>query len=219
MIIKNIAKLCKKSSTIRLTEKVVTKKSFGQWIGDNRGIYLITDLPLMTEQEIMTVLDIPEKDRESKMINYIPRHSMALLTDNEESEQPIKSTGFPQLKIGSNVYNLIETGEGTMIFVKKEYLEPLKDSMEKGTLRLYTRSGEFGETYLVVKQGMFIEALIEPEDIIKEAVVNVLQRLYTGSLEALKRKREQEQTEYRLETRQQISLEDDDIEIEESEEE
>ncbi len=58
MKLKAIAKLIKDNKFIYTVEE--SKESF--WLGNGTAIYLVDGLPLMTNEQLMVMFEVPEKD-------------------------------------------------------------------------------------------------------------------------------------------------------------
>ena len=65
MKIKNIAAICKKNKAIVLFEKhSESGDTVIQYIGDGGAAYPVAGLPPLDTESVLTIFDVPEKDRD-----------------------------------------------------------------------------------------------------------------------------------------------------------
>ena len=65
MKIKSIAAICKeKTNKVVLFNRYSDSGTISQYIGDGNAVYLFPALPELDEESILTIFDVPEKQRE-----------------------------------------------------------------------------------------------------------------------------------------------------------
>lgn len=65
MKIKSIAAICKKSKRVVLySKRNIEGDIVQQYISDGSAVYPVSGLPALDEESILTIFDIPEKQRE-----------------------------------------------------------------------------------------------------------------------------------------------------------
>ena len=68
MKIKSIAAICKKNKNIAIFERYSDDGDIlTQYIGDGSAVYPVVGLPQLDKESLLTIFDVPEKDRD----NYI----------------------------------------------------------------------------------------------------------------------------------------------------
>ena len=76
MKIKSIAAICKKNKQVVLFNRYSDSGTLSQYIGDGNAVYPISCLPELDEESILTIFDVPEKqrDRKSTRLNSSHKH-------------------------------------------------------------------------------------------------------------------------------------------------
>ena len=64
MKIKSIAAICKKGKQVVLYNRYESGGTLQQYIGDGMTAYPVSGLPKLDEESILTIFDVPEKQRE-----------------------------------------------------------------------------------------------------------------------------------------------------------
>lgn len=64
MKIKNIAAICKKNKYAVIYERYTEGGGVVQYIGDGAAAYPVTGLPALDKESLLTIFDVPEKQRE-----------------------------------------------------------------------------------------------------------------------------------------------------------
>lgn len=64
MKIKNIAAICKKNKYAVIYERYGESGGVIQYIGDGAAAYPVTGLPALDKESLLTIFDVPEKQRE-----------------------------------------------------------------------------------------------------------------------------------------------------------
>lgn len=70
MKIKSIATICKKNKQVVLFNRYSDSGTISQYIGDGSAVYPISGLPELDEESILTIFDVPEKQREDWLVRY-----------------------------------------------------------------------------------------------------------------------------------------------------
>lgn len=175
MGIKKIEAICKASRRI-----VVLWGGECQWIGDGSAFYPVYGLPILTEEHIFTMFDIPEDKRSKYLFTETEMPAAYDFTDHCDSEVPLVREELSVIRYGATLIPL-KTSEG-ITFVNKRYLKPLEDSENEYVL--CERTAKNGQVYIVAKQGFLIAGVIMPVATVDNAFVEQLKTLY--ELSALK---------------------------------
>ena len=170
MKIKAIEAICKAHKHITLcnTER-------GQWIGVGSAAYPLRNIPMLTEDHLFAIFDIPE-DKQSRFYieskSELPSEydfSDATKYENLLEPYPIEISAYGGIIVP------IVTSLG-VVFINKKYLKPFEDS-ERG-VDLYERVNDAGRLYIAVKDGFMLCGIILPIDIINEEFAGQLKKLY-----------------------------------------
>lgn len=172
MKIKSIAAICKRDKRIVLINKCGEYGGIvAQYISDGSAVYPICGLPELNEESILTIFDVPEKDREKWLVKCDALPKEINLEDTDESERPIVEESISILYAGLALKPL-KTRRG-LVFIDSRYLSPLTDAPD--VLGFYERITPYGMPYIVVKAGFLLQAAIMPCDVIHEKFVERLQ--------------------------------------------
>jgi hypothetical protein len=168
MKFKKMIDLCKKRGFFHL----FVPTGGEQWISDGAGCYPLGDVPMMDEDILCAICDIPEKAREKMRFleGEVPHNLCFDDVDESESlcdEYPLV---FGEGKDGVIPYR---TSQGIQ-FIAKKYMAPLEDC---DRVEVYERISKGGRMYFAVKRGYSLVALIMPYDIISEPFVKDIENL------------------------------------------
>lgn len=174
MKIKAIAGLCRKSKMAALLQEpdengVVTR----QYIGDGNAAYPVFGLPVLDRESLLTIFDIPEKQRQEWYVSCSAPPENLNLSDTDPYEQVIEPEGIMFVQSGK-VLKPLRTKTG-IIFIDNRYLAPLGDVLD--VVELYERVTPEGRSYIVAKAGFMLQAVIMPYDMIHENFVQQLEGL------------------------------------------
>ncbi|MBR4295724.1 MAG: hypothetical protein IKT56_02660 [Clostridia bacterium] len=182
MKIKSIEQICKANKTIFL----YSGRDGRQWISNGEAYYPLTKLPQLDEDIVFTIFDIPEEKREKYIFNIdeLPGTLCFLDDDTEGGERPL----------GKSLGHIIENGKTLAafnsshgaIYINTKYLKPFENS---SGLMLTERTDILGHPYIAVKDGMFLEGIILPEDIIDSGFLEKISELYEMTKIAAEKKR------------------------------
>ena len=164
MKIKAVGALCAK------VKQIVLLDDGGElWISDGTASYRLPDsLKAIGESAVTAIFDIPP---EKAADYYIRRKDMAELWETEDTDP----SGDAELSFDLDCricyngtdYLPMSTSDGKTYLIRTRYVKPLEDAEQiRFTLR-HTNQGE-GRPYIAAKDGMFLTAIIMPEDSGKE---------------------------------------------------
>ncbi|WMJ83387.1 hypothetical protein ACS3UN_09955 [Oscillospiraceae bacterium LTW-04] len=159
MKIKDVATLCKKNKIAILYESGADD-SVEQYVGDGAAIYKLFGLPYLDTSNLLTIFDVPEKDRTKWLVNSRVLPEGINLSDCCEGEQLIDERGtYPEIVYAGRVLKPLEISNG-IILIQTKYLKPVSDEQEMQ--ELYERKTRDGLSYIVVKTGLIAQAAIMP---------------------------------------------------------
>ena len=192
MKIKNIAAICKKTKQIVLFNKRDDDgDTIAQYISDGCAVYPISGLPELDEESILTIFDVPEKDREKWFVKYAAMPREINFEDIDANEKPVIEGNLSIVFAGTTLKPL-QTRRG-LVFIESRYLSPVSDVLD--VLSLYERFTPSGTPYIVAKAGFLLQAVIMPRDVINVQFVERMQGLAkqcAASLDLRQREREQD---------------------------
>lgn len=177
MKIKALAALCKAAGKQAYIFKEYDRNGnfCRQYISEGHAIYPADDLPEMNSEFLLTIFDVPGKDKPDwvvkelkdfpKYINFDP------FADGEELLEDSRLT-VSYLNRPSKVL----FGKDRTIFIDTTYLKPTDDVREDR--ELYLRRSMDGETYVVVKYGFIVQAVIIPTKYLSNGFLEDLGNLY-----------------------------------------
>lgn len=174
MKIKSIAQICKKNKTVHLCDHSEDgQDNASQWIGDGHALYPISGLPYLDEENVYTIFDVPEKQRDGWYFKHTPMPEGICFDDTAHGEQMIESGNLSIVYAGRTLKPL-RTRRG-LVFIESRYITPLVDVL--GVMELYERETPSGRTYIATKAGFLLLAVIMPYDIISADFVKRLEEL------------------------------------------
>lgn len=154
MKIKSIAAICKKNKQVVLFNRYSDSGTISQYIGDGSAVYPISGLPELDEESILTIFDVPEKQREDWLVRYRDIPEGISFEDTDATEKIIEQGNLSIVYSGKTLKPL-QTRRG-LVFIESRYLSPVSDVLD--VLELY-------------------EAVIMPCDVISAQIVQRLQEL------------------------------------------
>lgn len=173
MKIKSIAAICKKNKQVVLFNRYSDSGTISQYIGDGNAVYPISGLPELDEESILTIFDVPEKQREDWLVQYRDIPEGISFEDTDATEKIIEQGNLSIVYSGKTLKPL-QTRRG-LVFIESRYLSPVSDVLD--VLELYERVTPFGAPYIVAKAGFLLQAVIMPCDVISAQFVQRLQEL------------------------------------------
>ena len=188
MKLKKVAALCSANKAFFLFDENREGGEIRQWLGDGYSMYLLSGLPILDENNVCAMFDIPEKKRKKCRSKRQPTSEVYSLEDWEQGERVLNDE-WPTVEYDGRVVKPLSTSDG-MTFIQDKYLGPLEDIADY--LRLFERVDADGNKYIVAKNGMEIAAIIMPFDIISTGFVEELENLAHKCRQTLEAKKERE---------------------------
>ena len=173
MKIKNIAAICKKNKYAVIYERYTEGGGVVQYIGDGAAAYPVTGLPALDKESLLTIFDVPEKQREDWFVQVAGIPSEISFEDMDANEKPVEREAISIAYSGKTLKPL-QTRRG-LVFIESRYLSPVSDILD--VLELYERITPGGTPYIVAKAGFLLQAVIMPYDVISQQFVDNLKRL------------------------------------------
>ena len=201
MKIKSIATICKKYKYAVLYERYGRNGGVIQYIGDGGAAYPVTGLPALDKESLLTIFDVPEKQREDWFVQMECVPSEINFEDADANEKPVEREALSVVCSGKTLKPL-QTRRG-LVFIESRYLSPVSDVLD--VLELYERITPNGTPYIVAKAGFLLQAVIMPYDVISQQFVDNLKRLTEQCALSLDL-REQEKARAQAEEPKQYSL-------------
>ena len=174
MKIKSIAAICKKNKNIAIFERYSDDGDIlTQYIGDGSAVYPVIGLPPLDAESLLTIFDVPEKDRDNYFVKTLGVPAGISFEDTDETERHVEREGISIIYSGRTL-KPIRTTCG-LVFIESRYLSPVADVLD--VLELYERRTAEGTPYIVAKAGFLLQAVIMPYDVINQQFVESLQDL------------------------------------------
>lgn len=173
MKIKNIAAICKKNKYAVIYERYGENGGVIQYIGDGAAAYPVTGLPKLDKESLLTIFDVPEKQREDWFVQVAGIPSKISFEDTDANEKPVEREAISIAYSGKTLKPL-QTRRG-LVFIESRYLSLVSDILD--VLELYERITPRGTPYIVAKAGFLLQAVITPYDVISQQFVDNLKRL------------------------------------------
>ena len=159
MKIKSIAAICKKNKNIAIFERYSDDGDIlTQYIGDGSAVYPVVGLPQLDKESLLTIFDVPEKDRDNYFVKTLGVPAGISFEDTDETERHVER-------------------EGISIIYSGRTLKPIRTTRGLDVLELYERRTAEGTPYIVAKAGFLLQAVIMPYDVINQQFVESLQDL------------------------------------------
>lgn len=191
MKIKSIAAICKKGKQVLLFNRYGSGGTLQQYIGDGITAYPVSGLPELDEESVLTIFDVPEKQREDWLVRVRNIPEGINFDDTDESESMIEQSNLSIVFSGKTLKPL-QTRRG-LVFIESRYLSPVSDVLD--VLELYERFTSSGTPYIVAKAGFLLQAVIMPYDVINADFVERLQRLAQQCAVSLDLRRQEQAAE------------------------
>ncbi|MEA5151982.1 MAG: hypothetical protein VB039_05210 [Oscillospiraceae bacterium] len=169
MKIKAIAALAKKNKYIQMWDDEKTRV---QWISNGYAAYPLYGMPELDGESVLTVLDVPEMEREKYTVRMGPMPDGCVFDDTDETERALAPTVGLTLGYGGQVLAPARTSLG-LLFFDPEFLRPVQDK----PYELYERETDGGRIYLAIKSGLLLTAVIMPKAPNEEDILDRLETL------------------------------------------
>lgn len=171
---KSIAAICKKNKNIAIFERYSDDGDIlTQYIGDGSAVYPVIGLPPLDAESLLTIFDVPEKDRDNYFVKTLGIPAGISFEDTDATERQVEREGISIIYSGRTL-KPIHTTRG-LVFIESRYLAPVADVLD--VLELYERRTTDGAPYIVAKAGFLLQAVIMPYDVINQQFVESLQAL------------------------------------------
>lgn len=185
-------KLKSVQSIITSSKRVVLYNGdFEQWIGDGCAAYPLYGLPQLREINLKAFLDVTDEQYEK--FKSEEQDADFIFDDNSDNESELSAMNITLNYRGIEVIPLKGKQQ---FFIKLKYLKPFKNTY---LLRYFVRRDRSGQVYIAVKEGFTLRAVIIPESLVDEELVDIMKSLYANCVEELNRIRQQEQEEEKAE--------------------
>lgn len=91
MKIKSIAAICKKNKNIAIFERYSDDGDIlTQYIGDGSAVYPVVGLPQLDKESLLTIFDVPEKDRDNYFVKTLGVPAGISFEDTDETERHVE---------------------------------------------------------------------------------------------------------------------------------
>lgn len=172
MKIKSIAAICKKMKQVMILNHCDSNGTVTQYIGDGVALYPVYDLPLLDEESVLSIFDVPEKQRESWNTRCVEPDGFHL-EDTDTSEYFIEEMGVSVVLNGTTLKPF--RAKDGVLFVNSKYLAPFSDVRD--IVQFFERRLDNGQPYVVAKAGFMIQAVIMPFQVQETSLVQKLHKL------------------------------------------
>lgn len=131
-----------------------------QFFNIGGDIYLIDGMPYMEDAEFLAYLDVPKHKRDEWDVvpKYMTGTESAVLGDMAGDDRELKPHPI-SITVGGKSYRAFLTEDGAVLWLDEDKLSPL--AAEEWTFLL--RHSETGESYIAVKEGLYLVALLRYE--------------------------------------------------------
>ena len=192
MKIKDVAAICKKNKVAILFESS-GEDIVEQCVSDGGAIYKLFGLPYLDASNLLTIFDVPEKNRPKWTVLSRALPTEINMTDCCENEFPIdERDAYPEIVYAERVLKPLRITDGIM-FIQTKYLKPVSD--EQDFQRFFERKTASGISYIVVKTGLIVQAAIMPMSMPKGNFADSLEGLADQIRLAAEREKVRKQAE------------------------
>ena len=116
MKIKSIAAICKKNKNIAIFERYSDDgDTLTQYIGDGSAVYPVVGLPQLDKESLLTIFDVPEKDRDNYFVKTLGVPAGISFEDTDETERHVEREGISIIYSGRTL-KPIRTTRGRLRF-------------------------------------------------------------------------------------------------------
>lgn len=143
-----------------------------QWIGNGCAAYPLHNMPVLDENNVFTLFDIAEKDREKYLLRSEELPDALDFNDSSDTEIMLDRISIDLYINGCDVAPYV--GSSGIIFVETRYLAPF--IKQEGGFELYERFTKIGKPYIAVKSGLFLIGVIMPSN-------GIISKDFTDNLE------------------------------------
>lgn len=164
MKIKKITSLCKRNQMAFLWDVTDAEGVVHQWICTGNSAYPVDGLPYLSTENMVTIMDISDKQIEKMQIEHTPAPTNFDFSDTADIEYPAGAAQF-SIIYGGETY-LIFNAEGNTRFVKYECMAPIYKEHEG--VEIWLRKSEAGSPYFAVKAGLLLVGIVMPSNNLDE---------------------------------------------------
>jgi hypothetical protein len=164
---KSIMKICISSKQVILMDKVEEDRT-EQWVGNGYAIYQLQGMPYVEIDNLLAINDVPESTKKKIFTRHEQIPDGMSFDDCIDDELPLVQ-GEIRIEEGDCSLIPLQT-EDRIIFINSRYLAPLCD--ESFMLRFFERVSLSGKTYIAVKSGYLLRAIIMPYMAITPEFIN-----------------------------------------------
>lgn len=158
MKIKKLASICSATKRASIFEVLDSGDGLRQYITDGHAIYPVYGLPRLEKENLLTIFDIATEDWNKWTVTEIGQPYGIWLDDIPESgEDEAVRFFYNPIPVNGMELQPVLTKIG-VVFFQRKYLDPVKDA--EGGIQFYVRYNSEGEPYIVIKAGIFVQAII-----------------------------------------------------------
>ena len=174
MKLKKVAALCKKHKRALIFQQWKYPSTGGpkylakQFISDGYAAYSAHGLPELTKESLLQIFDVKQEDFEKWRVSVDELPDSLDFRDDIDDETRIETFYWPIVRNDETIY-VFGTEENGVLFAKEDHIAAVGDS----GYRIYfeRRTRESGNPYIAVKNGVMLEAIILPTNILTESVI------------------------------------------------
>ena len=113
MKIKSIAAICKKNKNIAIFERYSDDGDIlTQYIGDGSAVYPVVGLPQLDKESLLTIFDVPEKDRDNYFVKTLGVPVGISFEDTDETERHVEREGISIIYSGRTLKPILARSAG-----------------------------------------------------------------------------------------------------------
>ena len=150
---KKIYAIAKNTQTLN----VWTSENGRQFFHTGGAVYLIDGMPHMENEEFLAYLDVPKQKRDEWDVTMNPADE-SLVSDVRETDKELKPDAVSIMVSGRHMV-AFHTEYGGVLWLDNDKLSPLAAA----EWRFFLRTGETGENYIAVFEGLYLVALLTYE--------------------------------------------------------
>lgn len=173
MKLKTLAALCRKSGVFYLYDRITQDGEVAeQWLGDGGAVFPLHGLPYMQENNLFTLFDITDKQRDKIFFRHEQLPTEAINFEDVDANESMLDREKLTIGHAGRVLRPLQTRRG-LVFIDTAQLSPLADLAD--TLELYERQTGSGGTYIAAKSGFMLMGVVMPYNIIEKGFVEQLE--------------------------------------------
>ena len=177
MKLEKIAALCKQRKRAIIYQRWKTdpdpgeRKMSKQFISNGYGVYAAHGLPPLNKEGLLRIFDVEEKDFDKWFVSILNLPASDL-EDWDETEYEVTEEFPPFLWNETAIHTFGAKNNGVM-FISDDLMSPMAGEND---LRFFVRDSGRNK-YLAVKSGIFLQAVIMPEQLMTKKFVSLLKEL------------------------------------------